>query len=85
MGIRLDQLALPDSERLQEFLLPLIPNEYYDPLPPGFFSSALLLFSVPLTLFAPTLRTCFDFRHSALKSAPPCSLPFRSCSPNLVG
>jgi two-component system chemotaxis response regulator CheY len=27
MGIRLDQLTLPDSERLQEFLLPLIPNE----------------------------------------------------------
>ncbi len=27
MGIRLDQLTLPDNERLQEFLLPLIPNE----------------------------------------------------------
>ncbi len=27
MGIQLDQLSLPDSERLQEFLLPLIPTE----------------------------------------------------------
>jgi two-component system chemotaxis response regulator CheY len=27
MGIQLNQLSLPDSERLQEFLLPLIPTE----------------------------------------------------------
>ncbi len=27
MGIQLDQLSLPDSERLQEFLLPLIPTD----------------------------------------------------------
>jgi hypothetical protein len=27
MGIQLDQLAVAESERLQEFLLPLIPNE----------------------------------------------------------
>jgi DNA-binding response OmpR family regulator len=27
MGIQLNQLSVPDSERLQEFLLPLIPNE----------------------------------------------------------
>jgi len=27
MGIQLDQLTLSDSERLQEFLLPLIPTD----------------------------------------------------------
>jgi hypothetical protein len=27
MGIQLDRLAVRESERLQEFLLPMIPNE----------------------------------------------------------
>jgi len=27
MGIQLDQLSVADSERLQEILLPMLPNE----------------------------------------------------------
>jgi hypothetical protein len=29
MAIQMDRLAVVENERLQEFLLPLIPNEYF--------------------------------------------------------